>query len=599
MRRRAVPSVLAAVALSLPALAVSVPAAATPAAAADHSSIDRQVRAAMAGMTLPEKIGQMFVTYVYGDSATTTTPADVAQNQALYGADVHNGAELLAKYHLGGVIYFTWSHNLANPQQIASLSNGLQQAAMADQGIPLQISTDQEGGIVNRIGAPMSVSPGNMALGATFNPLQAEQTAAVTGGELRAMGINVDDAPVVDVNTDPRNAADGPRSFGDQSLAVSAFAAAAVAGYQHAGVTAQAKHFPGLGDTTVNTDNGVAVTNETRQQIMSTDIPPFRAAIAAGVKSVMAAHIVAPALDPTRAPASLSKPIVTGLLRGTLNYDGVVITDALSAGALADIPQDQVMVDAINAGDDELLMPSSLPAAIAAVTAAVNAGTISQARIDQSVYRILREKAELGLFDNPYTTADQVSSTVGTPAHLQTMAQAAQRSITLLRDQAGVLPLAANSGQHVLVTGWGVGTTQTLTNQLTAAGVAATRFWTGSPSQATITKAVAAAKAADVTVVTTGNAWRDTTQQNLVNALLATGKPVVVVSVEGPYDIAYFPSAPTYLAAYDYQPVSIAALVNTLVGTAPTGRLPVTVRTPAGDQVLFPYGSGTGYQPRG
>lgn len=597
MRRRAVLSLLAGTALSLPALAVPVPAVAAPqAAAANHSSIDRQVRAAMAGMTLPEKIGQMFVTYVYGDSATTTTPADVAQNQALYGADVHNGAELLAKYHLGGVIYFTWSDNLADPQQIASLSNGLQQAAMADQGIPLQISTDQEGGIVNRIGAPMSVSPGNMALGATFNPVQAYRTAAVTGAELRAMGINVDDAPVVDVNTDPRNAADGPRSFGDQSAAVSAFGAAAVAGYQHAGVTAQAKHFPGLGDTTVNTDNGVAVTNETRQQIMRTDIPPFRAAIAAGVKSVMAAHIVAPALDPTGTPASLSKPIVTGVLRGTLKYDGVVITDALSAGALADIPQDQVMVDAINAGDDELLMPSSLPNAVAAVTAAVDAGTISQARIDQSVYRILREKAELGLFDDPYTTADRVSSTVGTAAHSQTMAQAAQRSITLLRDKAGVLPLAADSGRHVLVTGWGSGTTQTLTNQLTAAGVDATRFYTGSPSQATIAKAVAAAQAADVTVVTTGNAWSDTNQQNLVNALLAIDKPVVVVSVEGPYDIAYFPSAPTYLATYDYQPVSTGALVNTLLGTAPTGRLPVTIRTPAGDRVLFARGSGTGYR---
>lgn len=600
MRRRAVLPAFAAAALGLPALAASVPAAAAPpAASATQSSIDRQVRAVMAGMTLPEKIGQLFVTYVYGSSATTTTPADVAQNQALYGSDVHNGAEVLAKYHLGGVIYFTWSDNLANPQQIASLSNGLQQAAMADHGIPLQISTDQEGGIVNRIGAPMAVSPGNMALGATFNPLQAYQTAAVTGAELRAMGINVDDAPVVDVNTDPRNAADGPRSFGDRSLAVAAFGAAAVAGYQHAGVTAQAKHFPGLGDTTVNTDNGIAVTNETRQQIMNTDIPPFRAAIAAGVNSIMAAHIVAPALDPTGAPASLSKPIITGLLRGTLKYDGVVITDALSAGALADIPQDQVMVDAINAGDDELLMPTSPPAAIAAVTAAVDAGTITRARIDQSVYRILREKAELGLFDNPYTTADRVTSTVGIPAHLRTMAQAAQRSITLLRDDAGVLPLAANSGRHVLVTGWGASTTQTLTNQLTTAGVAATRFYTGSPSQATIDQAVAAARAADVTVVTTGNAWSDTNQQNLVNALLAIGKPVVVVAVEAPYDIAYFPSAPTYLATYDYQPVSTAALVNTLLGTAPTGHLPVTVRAPAGDRVLFGYGSGTGYRHRG
>jgi beta-N-acetylhexosaminidase len=589
--------------LLVPTVVVTVAALCAPASTAAAAGavpqagdrIEQQVRAVMARLTLPEKIGQMFVSYVYGDSATTEAPTYVAANHGLYGTDVDNGADLLAKYHLGGIIYFTWSGNLANPQQIASLSNGLQQASMSAGGVPVQISTDQEGGIVNRIGAPASVSPGNMAIGATFNPGNAYRAAAVTGSELRAMGINVDDAPVVDVNTNPRNAADGPRSFGDRTLVVSAFAGAAVTGYQQAGVAAQAKHFPGLGDTTVNTDNGIAVTNETRQQIMDTDVPPFRAAIAAGVKSVMAAHIVAPALDPSGLPASLSRPIITGLLRDTLKYDGVVVTDALDAAALADIPQNQVIVDAINAGNDELLMPPNLPAAVQAVNDAVNAGTISRSRIDQSVHRILRMKAELGLFDNPYTTPSQVSSTVGTPAHLQTMADLAERSITLLRNDNGVLPIASTPGKHVLVTGWGVSTTASLAAALAARGLTTQRLWTGSPSQQTIAQAVAAAQSNDLTIVTTYNAWGDTTQQNLVNALLATGRPVVVAAVGGPYDIAYFPSAPTYLAAYDYQPVSVTALVDTLLGADPTGHLPVTVPSAAGDQVLFRYGSGIGY----
>ena len=573
------------------AAALAVPASAGPAPA----GIAAEVRAVMAKMTLTEKVEQMFVSYVYGTSATTEDPTDVANNHALYGDSVANGADLLARYHLGGIIYFTWANGLTDPQQIGALSNGLQHVAMSgDNPVPVQISTDQEGGTVTRIGAPAAVSPGNMAVGATFRPADALTQATVSGTELRAMGVNVDDAPVVDVNTDPRNSADGPRSFGDRPAAVSAMAAAAVAGYQRAGVAAQAKHFPGLGDTTVNTDDGVAVTNETRARIMATDIPPFRAAIAAGVRSIMAAHIVAPALDPSGLPASLSKPIVTGLLRNTLHYNGVVITDSLSAGALAGIPENQVILDAINAGDDELLMPAHVPADIQTVVDAVRDGTISPARIDQSVTRILTMKAELGLFADPYTTPERITASVGTPDHLAAMAGIARRSITLLRNADHALPIAA--GSHVLVTGWGVGTTRTLADDLTATGRTVRRLWTGSPDQAAIDAAVAAARANDVTVVTTGNAWADPTQQRLVAALLATGEPVVVASVEGPYDVSYFPTAPDYLAAYDFQPPSLRALTDALVGTAePTGHLPVTIRTADGTSVLFRYGTGSGY----
>jgi beta-N-acetylhexosaminidase len=558
-------------------LAVVGAAFAGPAAAADP------VTRLMSGMSLPAKVGQMFVSYVYGSGATTTNAADIAANRALYGVD--NGAAAVARYHLGGVIYFTWSNNLADPPQIAALSNGLQQAAMANGGVPLQISTDQEGGVVNRIGAPLAVSPGNMAIGATFNPAAAFEAAEVSGTELRALGVNVVDAPVVDVNTNPRNSADGVRSFGDRTGPVSVFGAAAVAGYRAAGIGAQAKHFPGLGDTTVNTDNGVAVTDESRAQIMATHVPPFRAAIAAGVPSIMAAHIVAPALDPSGAPASLSRPIVTGLLRDTLHYDGVVITDALDAAALAGIPADRIVLDAVNAGIDQLLMPKNLPAAIQTVLDAVAAGTLSEARIDRSVRRILRMKLRLGLFDDPYVPAAPV---VGTADHLATMAGIAHRSITTLRGRD--LPLRA--GQNVLVTGWGVSTTTNLTAALSARGLTATRLYTGSPGPAVIAQAVAAAQAADVTVVTTSNAWSDVTQQNLVAALLATGKPIVVAAVNGPYDIAYFPTAPTYVAAYDYQPVSVTALADVLVGQSrATGRLPVTIRSADGSTVLFPYGS--------
>ncbi|WP_433219145.1 glycoside hydrolase family 3 protein [Dactylosporangium sp. CS-047395] len=523
----------------------------------------------LAGMTLEEKVGQMFVGYVYGDNATAPAAADAAANQAHYG--VASGAEVVQRYHLGGVIYFSWSHNLANPPQIAALSNQLQAAARADTGIPLQISTDQEGGIVTRIGAPLAVSPGNMAIGATQDPLNALGAARISGEELLALGINVVDAPVVDVNTNPRNAADGPRAFGDRTAQVSLFGAAAVAGYRLAGIGAQAKHFPGLGDTTVNTDNGVAVTNETRAQILATHVPPFRAAIAAGVPSIMAAHIVAPALDPSGAPASLSRPIVTDLLRRQLRYDGVVITDALDAAALAGIPQAKIVLDAIDAGIDQLLMPADPPAAIQAVLDAVAAGTLKESRIDESVRRILRMKRELGLYRRGDVSTAPV---VGTPEHLRTMATIAARSITKLR--GGGIPLAA--GARVLVTGWGVGTTQTLTDALNARGVTATRLWTGSPSAAVIAQAVAAAATVDAVVVTTNNVWADATQVALVKALVATGRPIVAAAVGGPYDLASFPEVPGFLAAYGYQPVSLTALADVLVGRADApGRLPVTI----------------------
>ncbi|MFC0003906.1 glycoside hydrolase family 3 protein [Micromonospora siamensis] len=556
---------------------------------------DQRVRAAMARMSLAEKVGQMFVLEVFGETATTTRATDVAANQALYGSDVHNGAEVVRKFRPGGIIYFTNTNNMNNPHQVAQLSNGLQRAAAVDHGVPLQISTDQEGGFVTRVPPPTAVSPGNMALGATFEPALAFSTAASTGRQLRAMGINMDHAPVVDVNTNPRNTADGTRAFSDRTATVSTFGVAAVTGYQSTRIAATAKHFPGLGSAEANPDTGIAVVNETREQIMRTDIPPFRAAIAAGVKSIMPTAVVVPALDPTRTPAVLSKPIITGLLRDTLGYDGVVVTDALRADALASYSQEQVILGAIRAGNDELLLPTDPPAAIATVLTAVRTGALSRQRIDQSVYRILRMKAGLGLFEDPYTTSEAVDSRVGTAADQAVMAEAARRSITLLRNQAGVLPLKANSGRHVLVTGWGVNAVPGLATQLSGKGLVATPMWTGSPDAKTIAEVVAAAGAADVTVVLTNNAWGDVTQQNLVKALLATGKPVVVVAVGGPYDIAYFPTAPTFLAAYGYRDVSLAAVTNTLTGTQPVGRLPVTIRTPDGKKVLYPYGSGIGY----
>ncbi|MEO6700673.1 MAG: glycoside hydrolase family 3 N-terminal domain-containing protein [Jatrophihabitantaceae bacterium] len=545
----------------------------------------------LAGLSLPQKVGQLFVTYAYGDTATTTDPAFTAQNQQLYG--VANGAELIAKYQLGGVIYFSWAGNLANPTQIATLSNGLQSAS----GIPLLISTDQEGGSVTRIGAPLAVSPGNMALGATNSAAQAYSMSKVTGQQLAALGINVDDAPVVDTNTNPANAADGPRSFGDRAGPVALLSAASVRGYQQAGVAATAKHFPGLGSTSVNTDNGIAVTDESRAEFDRNDLPAFRAAIAAGTDEIMAAHIVAPALDPSGAPASLSGPIVTGILRDQLHYNGVVITDALSAAALDGIDPAQRAVRAVQAGVDELLMPTDLAAAEAAVLAAVQSGAIPVARLDQSVRRILTLKSKLGLFSNAQVDAGQAASRVGTPSQLAVAAKAGTDSITLLRNSANTLPLQAQTQQKLLVTGWGAGTTQTLAGAIAEHGLITQRVYTGSaPSSAAIAAAVSAAKASDRVLVTTNNAWSDPGQLALVNALVATGRPVIVAALGAPYELGYLPSVATFVAGYGYQPATLSALVAMLFGAQPSGHLPVTIHSATDPSVVVArYGSGLHY----
>lgn len=543
-------------------------------------------------MTLEQKVGQLIVSYVYGETASSTNPDYIKANQGLYGVDT--AAEAVATYHLGGVIYFSWTGSLADPTQIATLGNGLQRAALADTGVPLVISTDEEGGVVTRAPAPFVTSPGNMALGATGQPTDARTAATIMGAQLAAMGINLDDAPVVDVNTNPANTADGARSFGDDPAAVAAYAAAAVQGFHDAGVGDSVKHFPGLGSTSVNTDNGIAVTDQTRPVFMRVDVAPFRAAIAAGADTIMAAHIVAPSLDPSGRPASLSKPIVTNLLRHQLRYNGLVITDALNAAALnAYDPVDRVVM-AIEAGVDQALMPTDVPGAVDALVAAVHSGRLSEARIDESVTRILTMKMRRGMFDNAIVDTGKAASLVGTAAQAATMKAIAARTITLVKNTGGLLPLAAGSRAKVLVTGWGLTSTRVLSDAVGTHGVTPQQFYAGtSPSAAVIALIVAAAKTSDATVVITSNAWGNTAQQNLVKALVATGKPVIPVSVGGPYDIAYYDSAAAFVAASSYSALSLQAAADTIFGAKPVGRLPVDVPV-AGDPSTVLYRRGTG-----
>jgi beta-N-acetylhexosaminidase len=514
---------------------------------------------------------------------------------------VDTPAEVVHKYHLGGVIYFNWTNSANNPPQIANLSNGLQRAAAQERThIPLLISTDQETGIVARVGPPATQFPGNMAVGATRSEDYAYRTANITGQELRAVGINEDFAPVSDVNVNARNPVIGVRSFGGDPSLVAQLAGREVDGYQDANVASTAKHFPGHGDTDTDSHTGLPVISHTLEQWKAIDLPPFQADIAHHIDAIMTAHIVVPALDPSGDPATLSKPIMTGILRNQLHYDGVVITDSLGMQGVRDkYGDDRVPVLALKAGVDMLLMPPDMDLAYASVLKAVHDGEISEKRIDQSVYRVLRLKYERGLFADPYVDTTRVDEVVGTPAHLATAQEITDHSITLLKND-GTLPLAKNSGKSVLVTGYGDHTTAQLTSDLNRRGVRADTYTTGAaPKQTAIDAAVARARTHDLTVVTTYTAWSDAnkTQQTLVKALTATGRPVIVVAVRDPYDIAYFTDAPNYLTSYSYSDVSLESITRVLFGEVdPSGRLPVMIpKAGTQDETLYPFGAGLSY----
>ncbi|MEV7628300.1 glycoside hydrolase family 3 N-terminal domain-containing protein [Actinoplanes sp. NPDC089786] len=570
------------------ALVAIVALLAPPGVAQATDGVSAVVRAMLRHMTVREKVGQLFVVEVYGPDAESVTPAVAARNQALYGVDTP--AQVVAKYQPGGVIYFDARRgpdNVQNPRQIATLSNGLQRAALRRRvPIPLLISTDQEGGaVVYRLTAPATAMPGNMALGAARSTAAARKSARVIGAELASVGINQDYAPVADVNVNPANPVIGVRSAGADAGLVSSMVGAQVDGYHAGGVATVAKHFPGHGDTAVDSHFGLPEVTHTRAQLDAIDLPPFRTAIRRGVDTIMTAHVVLRSVDPSGAPATMSRPILTGLLREDLGYDGLIVTDALDmGGATADYPPAVAPVRAFQAGADQLVLAPQMDTAFGAVLNAVNSGEISRKRLDESVARILTLKLKRGLW-RPFVDPARAERVVGSAGHKAAEQQITDQTITMVKKDG--LPVA-DAGK-VLVTGWGVTTTSTLGAAIGRRGSAVTVRETGAnPTQASIDAAVAAAQNQDLIVVSTMNA--NAAQQSLVRALLATGKPVVVAAVRNPYDIALFPEVKAYLASYGYTAASLESLTRVLFGEVdPVGKLPVAIPS------LYPYGYGLSY----
>jgi beta-N-acetylhexosaminidase len=512
-------------------------------------------------MTLEQKVGQVFM---LGFEGTTLNASNRALIQGL---------------HLGGVTLF--GRNIKDATQLAELNCELQSVA---DPVPLFISIDQEGGLVVRVTRGATIFPGNMAVGATRDPALAHQVAHAAATEMLAMGVNMDLGPVVDVNTNPLNPVIGVRSFGSHVDLVTQMASQAVEGVQETGVSAVAKHFPGHGDTSVDSHRDLPVVPYPLERLESLELLPFQAAMRSGVDGIMTAHLYLPNVGPQPdRPATLSHRVLTDLLRNQLGYQGLILTDALDMDAIKkDRPAAEAAVEAFEAGADMLLIAGTtaddrlkLGDGPPALLAAVRSGRVSEARLNVSVLRVLEAKARRGVLAGAASApAVPDAAVLHSPEHRRLALEVARKAVTVQRDDAGLLPLAP--GTTVLVVEAPSSTRSDVVDDTLASSLldAVRRFAPGAIG-ASVNDAVVAARDADVVVFGTFDLAQSATQQKLAMDLAATGTPVVGVSLRGPYDAAAATEIGTYLAVYGDRPVHLQAAAEALFGAlAPTGLTP-------------------------
>jgi beta-N-acetylhexosaminidase len=500
-----------------------------------------------------------------------TVPADVAGR--LRGAPA------------AGVTLFRFS-NVDTPAQVRALTAELQ--AMVGADAPLLIAADQEGGQLNALGAGVTPFAGNMALGAAGDPELTERVARAIGLELRAMGVTVDYAPVCDLATNSRNPAVGIRSFGDDPARVGEHVAAFVRGLQSVGVAAGLKHFPGLGGVVDDTHHRLAVLDASSAELDARELVPFRAGIEAGAWIVMSAHLAVPRVtgDPSL-PSTLSQAVMTTLLRERLGFDGISITDALNMSA---IPQGAGQVDAVLAALDagvDLLLTAPDPAARERIERglgdAAARGVLDLDRARRSADRGRRLTDWLAGFDQPDL------GVVACAEHTALAAELAARSLTLVRDDDGRLPLRLEAGARIMAV-MPLPTDQTPadTSSTVTPGLAAAlrRHHPGVdehlvahvPDAAEIAAVREAVRGHDLVVVGTTGALHKPGQAALVDALLGTGAPVVTVALRTPFDLAAYPASRAHVSTFGLLAPSLEALADSLFGTGGfSGRLPAAI----------------------
>jgi beta-N-acetylhexosaminidase len=549
-------------------------------------------------MTLEEKIGQLVAVGVNA----TYLPQDSAEFKWLRRQVEEN--------KVGGIILFK-----GPVYESVHLVNRMQQIAR----LPLLVSADLEAGAGMRFESTINF-PWNMAVGATGNPEYARRQGEVTAREARALGVQMVFAPVVDVNNNAQNPVINVRSYGEDPAEVARMGAAFTEGLQCGGVIATAKHFPGHGDTAVDSHRGLPVINVSRARLDSVEFVPFRAAIAAGAGAVMSAHIGLPQIDPTTVaplpratptrptyadsevltenatlPATLSPPVLTGILRRALGYDGIITTDALDmSGLTIYFTPDESAVRALEAGADMLLKPVDPDATVRGVREAVQTGRLTEKRIEESARRILAAKYDLGLAERRTVPLEGIDSIVGVAEAERVAQEIAEHAVTFVRDDAKLLPAAGLcAGGRVFVLGVTNGEDRLTIGQPFAGALARTgakvevAMLDERSSEKEVERALERAKGADLVVAALYGRVR--TGQSNSGALPEPGKraldklmerkgPLVGVSFGNPYLLLSFPELKTYVVAYGDMPSLQRATARALAGQIDvTGRLPISL----------------------
>jgi beta-N-acetylhexosaminidase len=475
--------------------------------------------------------------------------------------------------------------NVASPGQVRALTDELAAAA----GGGLLIAADQEGGQLIALGDGSTPFAGNMALGAVDDVGLTERVGRAIGSEARAMGVNVVYAPVLDIASNPLNPALGIRAFGDDPELVARHGAAMVRGLQSAGVAACVKHFPGSGEAAVDPHHGVATVPSSRAVLIARELRPFRDAVAAGARVAMSAHVALPAVAESPAvPSTLSRAVMTDLLRGELGFEGVSITDALDMAGVG-LGPDGVpdVAAAIRAGVDLLLTAADPPARGRIERALLDAGgrELFDAELSAASERRLAALRDWLASFRPAPDVD----VVGSGEHRALASELAARSITLVRDPTGSLPVRWSDVRRVLaVMPRPTDLTPADTSSTVAPALAAAlrRYHPAvdevivepGPDAASIAAVRSRAAAADLAVVGTIDAHRLRSQLALLEGVAGTGTPTIAVALRGPWDVADYPAGVAALATYSILPGSLDALAAVLAGdAAATGRLPVTV----------------------
>lgn len=507
-------------------------------------------------MTIREKLGQLLM---FGFPGTEPGP------EAL---------RLIREYKAGNIILF--SHNLQSAGQMRALCEELRELILAETGhLPL-IGIDQEGGVVSRMPEGAAAFPSAMAVAATGRAENARLAARCTALELAALGVNCNLAPVLDVNTNPDNPVIGVRSYGCTPEEAAPFALAAIRGHLEAGVLPVAKHFPGHGDTAVDSHLGLPRVEKTLPQLLECELVPYLAAVRQGAPAIMAAHILFPALETGDLPASMSPAILQGLLRGKLGFEGLIVSDCFEMGAIQDhYGTPEGFVAALRAGLD-LGCISHTPAlairALELAEQAVREGSLSEQRVDEALERVLACKQRFARAHAPWEQ-------VGAPAHRRLAREMMAAALTRL-DENGPLPPVDETAFFVGCPAYRATFASSAPDDgNTFAETLARRFGAGflvtpvQPGGAEIGRAVAMTRPGQTVVAGTYNGHLNRGQLRLVNELCAAGRRVIAVALRNPYDLPLLAKEVWKLAAFEYTPLSFDAVEAALCGGKTPGSL--------------------------